>query len=271
MPDGEFEELAARLAKQIGGQNYVDAHYRRAISYPWSESFGGGGYRLRENAVSPLERLPDDELAQASSTTDSLDRRRYSLLAFGSNRNSDVLAKKLAHLSRDQREVIVVHGVLSGHVIGHSPHLAVYGSLPATLVSRANARADVSLLMVTAEQLHALTWTEFNYLLAKIDGKCFQSDALRQPPSDLFAYVSRHGHVVDPDGSPLRLTGAGQADLLDRAAQHAIEPTSDGRELVRRSVESYEWAVTEAKPRLRALSVPLDRKAWDLHPGGRSE
>ncbi len=271
MPGSEFEELAARLAKQIGGQQFLDAHYRRAISYPWSETFGSGGYRLQGDAVTPLDRLPEDELAQVSFTADSLDRRRHPLLAFGSNRSSEVLAKKLAHLPHDQRELIVVHGVLTGHAIGHSPHLAVYGSLPATLVSRADAKAEVSLLMVTAEQLHALTWTEFNYLLAKIDGQRFQSDALRQPPRDLFAYVSRHGHVVDPDGSPLQLTCAGQADLLDRAAQHTIEPTSDGRELVRRTVESYEWAVTEAKPRLRALSVPLDREAWDLHPGGRSE
>lgn len=271
MPGNEFEELAARLARQIGGQRFVDAHYQRAISYPWSESFGSGGYRLRDGAVTPLDRLREDQLARAFSSTDALNRTRYALLAFGSNRGSEVLAKKLAHLPPDQRELIAVHGLLTGHAIGHSPHLAVYGSLPATLVPCADATAEVSLLMVTAEQLHALTWTEFNYLLARIDGERFQSDAVHQPPRKLFVYVSRHGHVVDPGGSPLRLIDSGQAELLDRAAQHALEPTSSGRQLVRRTVESYEWAVTEAKPRLGEMSIPLDREAWDLHPGVRSE
>lgn len=260
MSDAEFVPLAERLAERIGGASFTDEHLARALGYPWHEQLADGGFLLVDGRV---RSLPSDHEARALG-----DRPRHALLAIGSNADPTTLTKKLADLEDPvDRSVRGIHGSLVDHEIGHSPHLAVYGALPATIYRRPGAATSATLLMVTSAQLTALSRTEFNYLLTRLPAEQFLASAAAPASGELFAYVSRHGVIADDSGEPLRLHRPDQRELLDRAARATISETADAQELVRRTIESYAWAVRDARPRLSTLARPLDRAEWDLHPG----
>lgn len=260
MNDAEFALLAERLAERIGGEQFTEQLFARALSYPWHTPPADGGFVVREGRVSVI-----DSIAEAGSLGDA---PRVGLVAIGSNADPSTLSTKLAGLpDADDRALLGIHGTLLDVEIGHSPHLAVYGALPATVFRMIGAQTHATLLMVTAQQLTALSRTEFNYLLTRLPAEQFVGPAEQFFSGPLYAYVSRHGVVTDETGDPLPLHRPEQRELLDRMAKVAIGKSADARELVRRTIESYPWAVREARPRLSTLARPLDRGEWDLHPG----
>ena len=87
-----------------------------------------------------------------------------------------MLAEKLTGLDPDARDVLLLTGELSGFEVAPSAHVAVYGALPATIVSSPGTSVRAGLIMATAAQFEALTLTEFNYRLARIDGSPFAPD-----------------------------------------------------------------------------------------------
>lgn len=266
--DQDFAALASRLAQRIGGQQFTDEHFARAINYPWHVTASVDGFLLRDGRVSNLGQVDESEQVRA---TDGRTRRGdevHGLIAIGSNASPEALGEKLSALDPgEDQEVLAIAGSLSGVAVGHSPHLAIYGSLPATLFEHAGATTPVSLLLVTTSQLKALTQTEFNYLLARLPGDRFSGSLPVAADRPIYAYVSRHGVVVDESGAPLPLARPHQQELLDRVARVAIDESATAIDLVRRTIESYAWAVDEAKPRIAAIASPLDRSAWELHPG----
>lgn len=260
MSDAEFVALAERLAERIGGAPFTEEHLTRALGYPWHEPPSSGSFLLIDGV---LARLPVDKGASALG-----DRPRHALVAIGSNADPVTLTEKLAGLEDpDDRSVLGIHGSLIDIEIGHSPHLAVYGSLPATIFRRTGATAQATLLMVTSEQLTALSRTEFNYLLTRLPPDHFVGPADHPVAIEMYAYISRHGVVTNESGAPVPLHRPDQRALLDRAARQTLGEASDAAELIRRTIESYPWAVREARPRLAELARPLDRSEWDLHPG----
>lgn len=260
MSDAEFAALAERLADRIGGATYTAAHLERALSYPWHESPTSVGFHLVDDAITELD-------ANGIPTTDRW-HERHGLIAIGSNADAATLRSKLAGMpDPNDRELIGLHGELVDFMVGHSPHLAVYGALPATLLHRPRVSARVTLLMVTSAQLTALSRTEFNYLLARVPAERFVGPVKPPGQQALLAYVSRHGVVTDGQGEPLALQRPHQRALLDRVAQSTLGESAKADDVVRRTVESYSWAVREARPRLSAFARPLDRTEWDLHPG----
>lgn len=260
MDDADFALLAQRLAERIGSQQFTDQLFARAISYPWHTSPAEGGFLISGDRVTEI-----DSSSEASSLADAA---RVGLVAIGSNADPATLVAKLSSLpDPDDRVVAGIHGRLLDFEIGHSPHLAVYGSLPATLYHRAGGSTTATLLMVTPAQLTALSKTEFNYLLAQLPGNRFTAASEQVDLPAIFGFVSRHGVVVDRTGEPTALHRPHQRALLDTAAQAIIEPNAKASDLVRRTLESYAWAVGDARPRLAALARPLDRGEWELHPG----
>lgn len=260
MGDADFASLAERLAERIGGDEFSNEHFARAIAYPWHDQPPDGSFLLVDREAT---RLPVGEAASALG-----ERQRHALVAIGSNADPVTLAEKLAGLEdRDDRRVLGIHGSLLDVEVGHSPHLAVYGALPATIFRQIGAKTRATLLMVTEAQLTALSRTEFNYLLTRLPANQFVGPAEQPASGQLYAYISRHGVVTDESGDPLPLHRPYQSALLSRAAKVAIGGSADARELVRRTIESYPWAVRHARPRLATLARPLDRAEWDLHPG----
>src|SRR6185312_14624235 len=90
---------------------------------------------------------------------------RYPLLGFGSNGSPETLMLKFAHLSEQDRHVLVVAGDLYDFDVGAAAAVTFYGSLPGTIFASPGTAVRASVLWVTAAQLVALTWTEITYRL----------------------------------------------------------------------------------------------------------
>lgn len=272
MDDEEFAVLARRLASRIGRREFDDQHLQRALSYPWSSDRPEGGYLLAADEVTPVSDVDPAVLSAAASHSDRFGGRRHALLAIGSNAAPEVLAEKLATIddaSAAEREVLVLDVTLEDLAIGFSPHLAVYGALPSTPFVAPGARCNAAVLMVTPRQLHALTRSEFNYLLGSIGADRADMSVQLRRGSRLLAFVSRHGVLSDTHGQALRVDETGQQDALSIAAGAVLGEGATAEDLVRRTIESYEWAVDHAKPRLAQVSAPLNRDDLLLHPGER--
>ncbi|MFT4050430.1 MAG: hypothetical protein QM648_11435 [Solirubrobacterales bacterium] len=254
MPNDEFAALALRLARRIEPRTLTDEAFERALSYPWERP--AESYWIEDGSV---ELLSGDARPAASGG------RRWPLLAFGSNGAPGVLARKLSVLPEDDRDVLVLAGELTGYTVGPSAHLALYGSLPATIEPLAAATERAAILMVTAQQFEALTLTEFNYRVVRLSGAPFVPDLDVPAPSGVLAYVSRWG-VFDPgDGA------TGQAELLDVAARMILGPKSDARELVARVFGDYAWSLETAAPVLAAHSRPFGGSSWEVFSSSRAE
>lgn len=251
MGEEEFAALAAKLAHRIAAREFSDADYERACAYPWERP--EHTFWMEDGAVELLDPGARPHAGRA---------QRYPLITFGSNGAPGVLAEKLAVLPEDERDVLALTGTLSEFTVAPSAHLAVYGALPATIVRDADSNTRAGLLMVTAEQFEVLTRTEFNYVLARIDGAAFSSDLDVAPPDSIFAYVSRWGAFA-PDGVA-QASQASQAALLDRAAELVIDEHADGRGLVHRVFSNYAWAVETAQPRLAEHAAPFVAAEWEL-------
>lgn len=251
MGEAEFAQLALKLARRIPAREFTEADYLRACSYPWERP--EHSFWMEDGAVELLDRGMRANAGR---------EQRYPLVTFGSNGAPGVLAEKLAVLPEDARDVLALTGTLQGHAVAPSAHLAIYGALPATIVRSERAEARAGLLMVTAAQFEVLTRTEFNYVLARIDGASFACDLDVDPPDSIFAFVSRWGAFAP--GGVAQAARASQAELLDRAAALVIDDHADGRGLVHRVFSSYAWAVETAQPRLAQRAAPFDADQWEL-------
>lgn len=268
MSDEEFHALAVKLAARIGGEAYDDEHLERALTYPWHSVELSAGFLLEGDEATPLKSLAEDRHARATSLIDERGEPVHALLAIGSNASPEVLAAKLAGLGDEvDRTLLAVGGRLSGYGIGHSPHLAVYGAMPATIHRSPGAEIDATVLYVTARQLSALAATEFNYLLGRVDRQAFVGKVAHPEGMEIHCFVSRHGVATDERGATVALTEDSQLTVLRRATRLTLGDEARPSDLVRRCVESYAWAVETAKPALAEMSVPLDRSNWPVHPG----
>lgn len=253
MPDDEFFALASKLARRIDPRALSDADFERALGYPWERP--EGSFWMEDGSVELL-----DEQARPAAG----DARRWPLLTFGSNGAPGVLAKKLAVLPEDERAILVLAGTLTGYAVAPSAHLALYGSLPATIEHDPAGSERAAVLMVTARQFEALTLSEFNYRVARLREGSFAPDLDVPAPAGLLAYVSRWG-VFDPgDGSE------SQSELLDAAAKLILGPSAGARELVARVFSDYAWAVETAMPLLAKTARPFEPARWEIFSSSRA-
>ncbi|MGK2877768.1 MAG: hypothetical protein ACSLFF_04220 [Solirubrobacterales bacterium] len=265
MEEEVFAALARRLGSRLGGRSFEPEDFDRAIGYPWErpvESFfmEDGSVRLLGSSA---------ELAELDLGAE----RRYPLIAFGSNGAPGVLARKLAVLDEDERDVLVLAGALAGFDVVASAHIALYGALPATIIPAPATSVRAGLLMVTATQFTALTRTEFNYAVARIDGAPFSADLDAPMPDAVYAYVSRNG-AFSLDGSPVALKAVPaegrslheleQEHLLDAVAELIIGSGSVAVDVVRETVADYTWVIEVARPTLAAVSNPFAPEDWKL-------
>lgn len=265
MEESEFAALAERLGVRLGGRPMEDADFERALGYPWERPVES--FFMQDGSVQLLG--PGDDLTQL----DLGDDERFPLIAFGSNGAPGVLSAKLAVLDEDSRDVLVLTGELAGFDVVASAHVALYGALPATIVPSPETYSRAGLLMVTAEQFTALTRTEFNYAVARIDGAAFSSDLEWTAPGAVFAYVSRNGaFTIDGDHVGLKAVPARnrnchdleQEHVLDAAAELIIGPGASAIDVVSEVIADYAWSIEVARPALAGVTNPFSPEDWQL-------
>jgi hypothetical protein len=265
MDQAEFAALAQKLGRRIDGRAFLPEDYERAIGYPWERPLDS--FWMEDGAVRLLGG--DDRPAAGR-------EHRYPLVTFGSNGSPGVLAAKLSVLDEDERDVLVLAGELRGYDVVPSAHIAVYGALPATIVPAPGTSVRAGLIMATARQFEALTRTEFNYVVARIDSLPFTPYLDLSGPESVFVYVSRQGSFsVNGEAVALAAVPAEdrsmpsveQAALIDAAAALALGDGASGIELVRRTIENYSWAIETGIPALAPSATAFNAAEWDLLPG----
>ncbi|MBJ7471286.1 MAG: hypothetical protein JHD16_08280 [Solirubrobacteraceae bacterium] len=270
--DAAFRAMIDEFMAALELPAYDDAFYERAIAYPWSRP--AGSYALDGETVLPLTpgnaALIGGDLAA-----------RTPLLAIGSNGAPSTLARKFAHLPREEQQVLVVAGHLHGFDVGPAARITPYGSLPATPFVSPETAVRASVLWVTQAQLTALTWTELSYFVGWIGPTEFEPDvpeaATGTPAVDhALLYVSRWGTLTDHDGLPLALdslaardrtaAARGQAELLERVANEVHGPSVDGRRLLRRLADAPLTFMRELEPWMAQHAAPFDSHLWHPFP-----
>lgn len=265
MDDESFLALAAKLARRFEPRELREPDYERALAYPWERPIDS--FWMEDGVV---ELLTDDARPAAGR------EQRYPLITFGSNGAPGVLAGKLSVLDPDERDVLVLTGWLRGFEVAPTAHVAIYGALPATIYRSPETSVRAGLIMATAAQFEALTRTEFNYVVARLDGSPFEPDLDVPAPEAVLAYVARAGALtVDGSDAALQAIPAerrlareyDQSSLLDFAAAAVLGEGAGGKELVRRAFADYAWATEVVRPALAAVSNPFVPDDWELMPG----
>jgi hypothetical protein len=265
MDEDEFAALAARLGARLGGRPFEDDDFDRALAYPWERPVES--FFMQDGSVQLLGSADD------LGAIDLGPAERYPLITFGSNGSPGVLSKKLAVLGEDSRDVLALTGELAGFDVVASAHIAIYGAMPATIIPAAETSVRAGLLLVTAEQFTALTRTEFNYAVARIDGARFSADLEWDAPEAVFAYVSRNGaFTVDGDHVGLKAVPARnracheleQEHVLDSAAELILGPGAGAIDVVRKTIADYAWSIEVARPALAAVTNPFSPEDWQL-------
>ena len=129
---------------------------------------------------------------------------RVPVVAFGSNRSAEQLARKYRGWPAGT-EIPVTLGRLAGHDVVYSAHFARYGAVPAMLFPEARVTVEVSVVWLTERQLLRMHETEgaSNYrFVMRDDFDLRGEDGEPLPRAGL--YVGRHG-ALSHDGRAMPL------------------------------------------------------------------
>ena len=122
---------------------------------------------------------------------------RVPVVAFGSNRSAEQLARKYQGWPKGT-EIPVTLARLAGHDVVYSAHFARYGAVPAMLFPSARVTVEVSVIWLTEPQLHRMHQTEgaSNYRFIMRDGIDLRGeDDVRIDRAGL--YVGLHGALAN--------------------------------------------------------------------------
>jgi len=129
---------------------------------------------------------------------------RKPVLAVGSNQAPEQLIRKFG--DEDWGPIPVTRLHLSGFDTVFSPHIAAYGSIPATLQLSPGTVVSLFVTWLDERQLLRMHETEIaaeNYHFAHLDQITTRVE-VGPPLSSLYFYVSRHG-TIEADGAPVPL------------------------------------------------------------------
>lgn len=259
--EAEFQRISLELAAYFGNREFDRERYERALRYPFERP--SVSFRMVDGAVELLDSA--DTLAGGWSS-----EPRYPLITIGSNGSPGVLARKLSGLPEDARDVVVLTGDFIDHEIAPCGHVALYGSVPATIVRAPGVRVRAGLILASAAQIDVLTHSEIPYALVRIGGTPFVPDLDVPAPEYAFAYVSRTGSL-ELDGEPLALAAVPAAHRTARAITQAqlLEAVASmvslggAEELVERVFADYEWATRDLRAVLATSRRDFDPNEWD--------
>lgn len=229
----------------------------RALAYPFPRP--SGSVLIDDGRVHDLRELAPELVAG-----------RTPVLAYGSNASPESLGWKFP----EELDAVLplVRGTLHDFDAVYSSHIAVYGSIPATLQRSPGTAVETFVAFLSAAQLALVTDWEINATYETMPVELELELELGEPPAEVGAFISRHG-CLTADGAEIalaevaargrRFTAMSQPQALEHARSIAA-PELSLEELVVASVEDYDRA-RELTARLPA--VPFG--ASDAR-GGRS-
>jgi hypothetical protein len=198
---------------------------------------------------------------------------RGPVLAVGSNRAPEQLARKFGHLAAAEAEIPVTSGWMADFDIVYSAHITRYGSIAATLVPSAGTRVELALTWLTEGQLRRMHETEGqSYDFGRLIGAALALDGGRRAASP-FLYHSRHGALA-PFGRPLALAAV-TARGRRFAAADQVEALGRARDICRPGTALDEFileAIGDAERRrlyvaaLASHSVRASLPGFELQP-----
>jgi hypothetical protein len=151
---------------------------------------------------------------------------RTPVLAHGSNRSPEQLARKFAAFDGAASEIPVTHVWLHDHDVVHAAHFAHYASVTSALHHVPGCRVLVALTWLTPEQLARMHETEGAYSFRRLDG--VRVDAGSGPlPADTAIHLYHHDHgLLARDGAPVGLAAVPAVNrphpTLDQEAVQAL-------------------------------------------------
>lgn len=264
IPTDEFLPEFVSLIGNFPAREWTPESFAHGQRYPWTRP--SRSFVLRDGEVALLGDLGDVE--RAALLAEFLGGGRRPLLAIGSNGAPRNLALKLQHVA-GSRDVLVLAGALHDLDVVAYAGAAAYGAVPATLAWSPGTAVRAAVLLVTPEQLTALTWSEIPYLLGRLDGAPFAVDEGVELDAPL-AFVARWGAFC-PDGDPCPLAAIPadgrrwpawtQRSLLDRVARE-VPGFEDAEALTRGLFADAAGAAGRVLPALRSLARPFDFPGW---------
>ena len=234
----------------------------RALSYPFPRA--ETSIAIVGDRVLELRELHRDDLATsivradgaevglgdacrgAGVPTESLGERRSAVLAYGSNASPAGLGWKFP----DEREAVVplIRGSMRELDVVYSSHIAVYGSVPATLQSSAGTEVETFVALLTDAQLELVAGWEINATYEAIEVEL--SLELDEAPAEVGAFVSRHGcltaggaeiAVADVPATDRRFAAMTQPEVLEHV-RSTVAPDVTLDDFVLGNVRDYELA-----------------------------
>lgn len=202
----------------------------RALGYPFPRP--SSSVLIADGRVRELDRLDA--------------RGRTPVLAYGSNASPASLGWKFP----EERDAVLplVRGTLGDLDVVYSSHIAVYGSVPATLAPSPGTRVETFVAFLTADQLELVAGWEINatYETLAVDLDLDVGDAVAQ----VGAFVSRHGALA-VDGRAVAvaevpavgrtLSALRQPEVLEHV-RAAVAPELTLEDFVVGNVEDYDRA-----------------------------
>ncbi|MBV9951437.1 MAG: hypothetical protein JO291_05770 [Acidimicrobiia bacterium] len=185
------------------GFDLLDHALGRPLGYPGTPPRTSGllvDDVFHEVPAAPDGRVLDHMVREAGVAT--LDRRS-AVLAIGSNASpAQLRAKFTTHRVSAVVPMTVV--TVAGLGRAHSAHVSAAGYVPMTPIRVAGSRSQAFVLWVDAAQLDALDRTEPNYERRALAGALEVTLESNERLHDVALYVSRWGHLLAADGSPLQ-------------------------------------------------------------------
>ncbi|SDG40298.1 hypothetical protein SAMN05216241_1112 [Limimonas halophila] len=151
---------------------------------------------------------------------------RTPVLAHGSNRSPEQLARKFAAFDGAASEIPVTYVWLHDHDVVYAAHFAHYASVTSALHHVPGCRVLVALTWLTPEQLARMHETEGAYSFRRLDG--VRADAGSGPlPAETVIHLYHHDHgLLALDGAPVGLAAVPAVNrphaTLDQEAAQAL-------------------------------------------------
>jgi hypothetical protein len=269
LPDEEFKELVAELARSLPARDYEAAALERALEYPWERP--AGSYEWRDREVRVLAELAEPEREEVVERYTQGEGARLPLLSIGSNAAPEVLERKFGHFPEgEERAVLALSGHLHEFDVGAAAQPTIYGSMPATVFESPGTAVAATVLWVTPVQFTQLTWSEVTYHLGRLHTRFEVVDA-EVSFDDVLVFVSRFG-TFTVGGEPVALAAVParkraapaytQRELLDQAALLALGHGADAETLVRAIHEDPQTVLSKVAATVRREGIPLRSERW---------
>jgi len=153
---------------------------------------------------------------------------RTPVLAHGSNRAPEQLARKFSRFSGSASAIPVTYVWLDGYDIVYSAHITRYGAIASTLRAAPGCRARVALTWLDPPQLDRMHETEGNYRFGHLEGVAVTSEAGPDPAAQgIHLYLSEHGCLAE-NARPI-----GMAAVAAEGRNYAAHAQESALEIVR--------------------------------------